>query len=156
MEHVKTTCGCGKAGASVYAMPSARFRCHCTICQRVYASNFSDVLVFRRGQAKLADAHQIKWTRTKTVTPLVRALCIHCNEPVLAHFYGIISFMPARALPDTPLPAVDMDIYYDTRVSDIQDDIPKSSGLIGAYAGLTVPFLKALVAKNRAVPANHV
>lgn len=133
------------------AMPSARFRCHCTICQRIYASSFSDVVVFRRGQLRPVDPDQIKWTRTKTVTPLARGLCIHCNEPVLAHFYGALSFTPARALSGLTLPKVDRDIYYETRAEDLSDETPKSSGLIGAYAGLTLPFLKTLVSPGRAV-----
>lgn len=142
-------CGCGKAAVTVTTMPSARFRCHCTICQKVYASSFSDVLVFRRSQLKPVDRDQIKWTRTKSVSPLRRGLCIHCNEPVLAHFYGILAFMPARALPEKSLPKVSMDIYYDTRVSDVLDEVPKSSGLISAYAGLTIPFLKVLLTPGR-------
>ncbi len=126
-------------------MPSARFRCHCTICQKVYSSSFSDVVVFRRGQVKPFDANQIKWTRAKKITPLVRGLCVHCNEPVLAYFYGILAFMPARGLPDKLQPRVSRDIYYETRVSDVLDEVPKSSGLINAYAGLSIPFLKVLL-----------
>ena len=149
MKNDIATCGCSKAEVIVKAMPSIRFRCHCTICQNVYASGFSDVIVFRRGQVKLADSDQIKWTRTKSVTPLRRGLCVHCNEPVLAHFYGILAFIPARTLPEMSLPRVSKDIYYDTRTSDVLDDVPKSSGLIAAYAGLTIPFLKVLLSPGR-------
>ena len=153
MKNDIATCGCGKAEVTVKAMPSNRFRCHCTICQNVYASGFSDVIVFRRGQVKPADRDQIKWTRTKSVTPLRRGLCVHCNEPILAHFYGILAFMPARTLPEMSLPKVSKDIYYDTRISDVLDDVPKSSGLIAAYAGLTIPFLKVLLSPGRPMPA---
>ena len=51
------------------------------------------------------------------------------------------------------LPKVSKDIYYDTRISDVLDDVPKSSGLIAAYAGLTVPFLKVLLSPGRPLPA---
>ncbi len=153
MKNNIATCGCGRATVTVKAVPSMRFRCHCTICQNIYASNFSDVIVFRRGQVKPADRDQIKWTRTKPVTPLRRGLCVHCNEPVLAHFYGILAFMPARTLPEKLLPPVSKDIYYDTRISEILDDVPKSSGLIAAYGGLTIPFLKVLFSPGRPLPA---
>jgi len=149
MKNHEATCSCGKAGVTVLAAPSARFRCHCTICQRVYADNFSDVLVFRRGQLKLIDETQVNWTRTKKVTPLTRALCVHCDAPVMAHFYGLLAFMPKRALADELAPDVSMDIYYDTRVKELLDDVPKSSGLIGAYAGLSLPFLKVLFRPSR-------
>lgn len=153
MTNRHATCTCGKAGVTLSAAPSARFRCHCTICQRVYASDFSDVLEFRRGQLKLIDQDQVKWTRTKKVTPLTRALCVHCKAPVMAHFYGLLAFMPNRALADEDVaPEVNMDIYYDTRVSDILDEVPKSSGLIGAYLGLALPFAKVLVGPRRALP----
>jgi hypothetical protein len=81
------------------------------------------VVVFRRGQVKPFDASQIKWTRTKKITPLARGLCIHCNEPVLAYFYGILAFMPARAFPEISLPEVSRDIYYETRVSDVLGEV---------------------------------
>ncbi|MGK7651965.1 GFA family protein [Roseovarius sp. B08] len=153
MKNDIATCGCGKAQVTVTAMPSSRFRCHCTICQNVYASGFADVLVFRRGQVKPVDWDQIKWTRTKSVTPLRRGLCIRCNEPVIAHFYGILAFMPARTLPEMSLPKISKDIYYDTRISAVLDDVPKSSGLIAAYASLTIPFLKVLLSPGRPLPA---
>lgn len=149
MKNEIATCGCGKAEVTVKVMPSTRFRCHCTICQNVYASGFSDVLVFRRGQVKPVDSEQIKWTRTKSVTPLRRGLCVHCNEPILAHFYGILAILPARSLPEMSLPKVSKDIYYDTRIGDVLDNVPKSSGLIAAYAGLTIPFLKVLLSPGR-------
>lgn len=153
MKNDIATCGCGKAEVTVKTTPSTRFRCHCTICQNVYSSGFSDVIVFRRGQVKPVDRDQIKWTRTKSVTPLRRGLCVHCNEPVIAHFYGILTFMPARTMPEMALPKVSRDIYYDTRTSDVLDNVPKSSGLIAAYAGLTIPFLKVLLSPGRTLPA---
>ncbi|SHH33386.1 hypothetical protein SAMN05444003_2851 [Cognatiyoonia sediminum] len=61
--------------------------------------------------------------------------------------------MPAQTLPEMSLPKVSKDIYYDTRVSEILDDVPKSSGLIAAYAVLTIPFLKVLFSPGRPLPA---
>lgn len=61
--------------------------------------------------------------------------------------------MPARTLPEKLLPPVSKDIYYDTRISEILDDVPKSSGLIAAYGGLTIPFLKVLFSPGRPLPA---
>ena len=152
MEKVRAHCNCGKAGVTLSAMPSTRFRCHCTICQKVYGSGFSDVVVFRRGQVKPSDPSQIKWTHSKKITPLARGLCIHCNEPVLAYFYGILAFMPARLLPEISLPEVSRDIYYETRISDVLDEVPKSSGLIAAYAGLSIPFLKVMLNRGHTLP----
>lgn len=152
MEPTRAQCTCGKAGVTVSALPHARFRCHCTLCQKVYADSFSDVAVFRRGQVTLLDARQIKWTRTKTITPLARGLCRHCNAPVLAYFYGILVFLPARILPQSSLPEVSRDIYYATRTGDLPDDVPKSSGLIAAYAGLSLPFLKVLLSRGPPQP----
>ena len=71
----------------------------------------------------------------------------------MAHFYGIMTFAPARILSALPLPVVSRDMYYDTRMDDVLDTVPKSAGLIKAYAGLTLPFLKVLLSPGRAVPA---
>ncbi len=144
-----SVCDCGRVGVDVTSAPSVRFRCHCSICQSVYASAFSDVLVFRRGQVRAIEPTGLKWTRTKTVTPLVRGLCTECNGPVLAHFYGLLSFVPAGAITDLKIPPVAQDIYYGTRRADLTDHVPKTDSLLGAYARLTLPFLKTLALPAR-------
>jgi hypothetical protein len=149
MEQPHSQCRCGKAQVTLSALPSARFRCHCTICQSVYAADFADVAVFRRGQVTPRAPRQIKWIRIKSITPLRRGLCRDCNDPVLAYFYGILAFMPTRTLPAIALPPVNRDIYTATRTSAVVDDVPKSSSLISAYAGLSLPFLKVLLSRGR-------
>ena len=148
-----TTCGCGRPGAHLTAGPSVRFRCHCTICQRVYQSDFSDVLVFRRGQVRAAEPNRLRWTQTKTLTPLTRALCTDCDLPVMAHFYGVLSFVPTRSATALDLRPVDQDIYYDTRTADLADQVPKSAGPVAAYMRLALPFLRAVALPGPSIKA---
>ena len=132
-------------------MPKVRFRCHCTICQNVYKAAYADVLVFRRGQVQLADKSKIKWIHTKRPSPLVRGLCKACDGPVLGHFYGALSFVPARTVSGLELPSVDRDIYYRTRTENLNDDVPKCEGVLASYAGLTMPFLAVLMSPGHPI-----
>ena len=151
MKKITTSCDCGKANARFSVMPKVRFRCHCTKCQSVYKSAYADALVFRRGQVQIADKEQIKWIRTARPSPLIRGLCKTCDEPVLAHFYGALSMVPARSVSELELPPIDCDVYYRTRSGDINDGVPKYEGALATYAGLTMPFLGVLLSSGRLV-----
>ncbi len=151
MKKIATSCDCGKAHARFSVMPKVRFRCHCTKCQGVYKSPYADALVFRRGQVQIADKDQIKWVHTMRPSPLIRGLCKTCDAPVLAHFLGALSIVPALSVSELELPAVDCDIYYRTRTKDLNDDVPKYEGVLATYAGLTMPFLGVLLSPGRFV-----
>ncbi|WP_353890416.1 GFA family protein [uncultured Aliiroseovarius sp.] len=151
MTDFETRCKCGQTTARFSIKPRARFRCHCTKCQSVYKSSYADALVFRRGQVRIDDSDKIKWVHTKRPSPLIRGLCKTCDAPVLAHFFGALSMVPALSVSGLELPPVNCDIYYRTRTKDIDDDVPKYAGAMATYAGLTMPFLGVLLATGRSV-----
>lgn len=151
MTKITINCGCGQAGTVVSVSPRVRFRCHCTKCQTVYKSAYADALVFRRGQVRAADPDKIKWIRTMRPSPLIRGLCCSCDQPVLSHLYGALSIIPAQTATELELPPIDCDIYYRTRTEDLNDNIPKSDGVLAAYIALAIPFVRVLASPGRSV-----
>lgn len=128
-----------------------RFRCHCTKCQEVYQAPFSDGLVFRRGQVSLIDPGSVKWIKTLRPSPLYRGICASCDRPVLAHLYGLLSIVPAHTVHDLELPEVSRDLYYGTRVADLDDGLPKHETALSTYLGCAFPFTGVLMARGKAV-----
>jgi hypothetical protein len=62
-----------------------------------------------------------------------RGLCPSCEEPVAADLRPLplmgLALVPSRNFADsTHLPPPQAHIYYDTRVEDAVDDLPKASG----------------------------
>ncbi len=151
MTEIETRCDCGQANALFSVKPRARFRCHCTKCQSVYNSAYADALVFRRGPVRIADKDKIKCVQTARPSPLIRGLCKTCDGPVLAHFSGALSMVPALSVSGLELPPANCDIYYRTRTKDINDVVPKYEGALTTYAGLTMPFLGVLLSSGRSV-----
>ncbi len=151
MKTVTTKCSCGKAGTVVSVSPRTRFRCHCTKCQSVYKSAYADALVFRRGQVQLIDYEAIDWIRTMKPSPLIRGLCRSCEQPVLAHLYGVFSIVPSRTASDLDLPQIECDVFYGTRAADLNDEVPKYVNALTTYMGLTVPFTKVLLMPGRSL-----
>ncbi|MBO9410457.1 MULTISPECIES: GFA family protein [unclassified Ruegeria] len=149
MTQIQTSCSCGQTQVIVKAAPRVRFRCHCTKCQSVYQAPYADALLLRRGQARLADPSTIKWIHTKSPSPLSRGLCKSCGDPMLAYLFGALSVVPARTAQQMELPPVDCDIYYGTRVEDQLDDVPKYSGAVSTYLGLTLPLTRVLALPGR-------
>lgn len=129
--------------------PRMRFRCHCTKCQAVYQDAYSDALVFRRGQVRPVDPDRVKWIRTMRPSPLIRGLCKSCEQPVLAHLYGALSIVPTATVSGIEPPPVSRDLYYRTRVADIEDGIPKYESALATYVGCTLPFAGVLLSPGR-------
>ncbi|WP_176237735.1 GFA family protein [Roseovarius aestuarii] len=151
MTEIIASCGCRQAGTILSATPRVRFRCHCTKCQAVYRAPYADALVLRRGQARPANQGMIKWVRTKRPSPLVRGLCSKCNEPVLAYLYGVLTIIPTRTVSGLKKPPIDCDIYYRTRASNLDDEIPKHDGMLSSHIALALPLTRVLAMPGRKV-----
>jgi hypothetical protein len=76
-----------------------------------------------------------------------------CGNPV-ASFLGpapmALAFVPSQNFPQpSELPAPDGHIFYDRRVADVADSIPKVSGYWASEARVTRSILAALFGRKR-------
>jgi hypothetical protein len=148
-------CLCGASRFAVHGRPIGRFFCHCTICQRVYRKPFADVTYFRAESVTLPDSRAIEFRRHRPPPAMRRGICGKCGNPVVS-LLGFprslaLAFVPSRNFPRAvELPALDAHIFYDRRVADIADAVPKVSGYWASEAHVTRSLLARLFGRKRA------
>jgi len=150
-------CAClgGESRFTVAAEPIGRFFCHCTICQRVYRKPFADVTYFWAGSVTLPDNQPIEFRRYRPPPALRRGICAICGNPVVAFLRlapGLtIAFVPSQNFPrPAELPAPECHIFYDRRVADIADAVPKLEGYWASEAHVTRTVFGGLFRRRRA------
>ncbi|MBV8797542.1 MAG: GFA family protein [Hyphomicrobiales bacterium] len=148
-------CLCGASRFAVHGRPIGRFFCHCTICQKAYRKPFADVTYFRAVSVTLPDRLPIAFRRHRPPPALRRGTCAKCGNPVVS-LLGFprslaLAFVPSQNFPEAAeLPAPDAHIFYDCRVGDIADDVPKVSGYWASEADVTRSILAGLFGRKRA------
>jgi hypothetical protein len=148
-------CLCGASRFSVDGDPIGRFFCHCTICRKAYGKPFADVTYFRAESVTLPNSRAIEFRRHRPPPAMRRGACAKCGNPVVS-LLGFprslaLAFVPSQNFPQAAeLPAPDAHIFYDRRVGDIADAVPKVSGYWASEAHVTWSLLGALFGRKRA------
>jgi len=142
-------CPCGECVLEIEQMPSVRFLCHCNICQSVYPGDYADATVIRADKVKVKTPENIVYKQLKEPPALNRGICKSCNHPVVGFMKGQrspeLAFLPSAVLPeraDKPRPL--RHVFYETRVADINDSLPKTSGTFKSQMSLMLPFIRVL------------
>jgi hypothetical protein len=122
-------------------------------CQTAYGKPFADVTYFSARSVALPAGQPVEFRRHRTPPALRRGKCTKCGNPV-ASFLGpalmALAFVPSQNFPKpSELPAPDSHIFYDRRVADIADTIPKVGGYLASEARVTRSILAALFGGKR-------
>jgi len=129
----RCACACGASGTHIHGASVARFLCHCTICQSLYKEPWADVMVFRANAITLPESHKLAFRRYRSLPALNRGVCTACGSPVIALTPGPsaigLAFVPSRTFENpSELPPPTQHIFYDSRIADVDDPLPKISG----------------------------
>jgi hypothetical protein len=148
-------CLCGASRFTVAGKPIGRFFCHCTICQKVYGKPFADATYFWANSISLPDDQPIEFRRYRPPPALRRGICTKCRNPAIAFMSVVptltVAFIPSQNFPrPSELPAPDRRIFYDRRVADINDAVPKLSGYWASEAYVTRSIFGNLFRRKRA------
>ena len=148
-------CLCGASRFTVAGEPIGRFFCHCTICQKVYRKPFADVTYFWADSVALPDNQPIEFRRYRPPPALRRGVCAKCDNPALSFLGAVrsltVAFVPSQNFPrPAELPAPDRHIFYDRRVADIADAVPKLGGYWASEAHITRTIFGGLFRRKRA------
>jgi hypothetical protein len=147
-------CLCGAARLTVTGNPIGRFCCHCAICQKAYGNPFADVTYFWAQSVRLPANQSIEFRRHRAPPAMRRGRCAKCGNPVvnLLRLAPLtLAFIPSQNFPrPAELPAPDRHIFYDRRVADIADSVPKLSGYWASEAYVTRSILASLFGRRRA------
>jgi hypothetical protein len=147
-------CLCGASRFTVAGPPIRRFFCHCTICQRAYRKPFADVTYFSAPSVTLPANQPVEFRRHRAPPALRRGRCAKCGNPVVSLLgfpRGLaVAFVPSQNFPEAAeLPAPDAHIFYDRRVGDIADAVPKVSGYWASEVHVTRSLLGSLFGRKR-------
>jgi hypothetical protein len=148
-------CPCGASRFSVSGTPIGRFFCHCKICQRVYGRPFADVTYLWAKAIALPANQPIEFRRYRPPPALRRGICTKCDNPAVAFMRLVpglsVAFVPSQNFPrPTELPAPGRHIFYDRRVADIADSVPKLGGYWASEAYITRTVFADLLGQRHA------
>lgn len=133
------SCSCGAVHVQVRGALT-RFFCHCTICQRVTGEPFGEPVFTYRWQLDVDDPSRLSWKRHRwTPINLSRGTCRTCGDLVVEHLAASPLSVVASTVWKAPerLPASRGHVFYETRVADIDDDLPKRSGYFSSELAIT-------------------
>jgi hypothetical protein len=148
-------CRCAASRFTVHGNPIGRFFCHCTTCQKAYGKPFADVTYFRAVSVTLPDSQPIAFRRHRPPPAMRRGNCAKCRNPVVS-LLGFpramaFAFVPSQNFPRAAeLPAASGHIFYDRRVADVEDDLPKVSGYWASEGCVTRSLFRGLFGGKRA------
>ncbi len=147
------SCPCGATTLTTHAPPRFRMLCHCTICQRFNSAPFADVLVYRARDVALPEAGSVAFSTWKPPPNVQRGQCANCGAAAIETFHmpllPKLTMVPRAMHPsDAELPAPVAHFFYETRVDDADDALPKYQRFLPSQFA----FLKALIKARRSRP----
>ena len=128
--------------------PLLRAYCHCTICQAFNQASFADITVFRANDVDMPDKSSVDYATYRMPPAIQRGKCIHCGHPAI-EYLNLSPLMKLVIVPSINIgdhdyvPQPSMHIFYDKRMVEAKDDLPKYKG----YAKSQFGFGKKLVSQ---------
>ncbi|MEE4659726.1 MAG: GFA family protein [Halieaceae bacterium] len=128
-------CSCKEVEFSALKPPRVRLLCHCSICQRYNQADYSDMLVYARGDVALPHLPSVSFDTYKPPPNVQRGKCRRCGNPAIELFNSILLpdlVMVPVAMAEDPgdLPAPSAHLFYERRVADIEDNLPRFCGFL--------------------------
>ncbi len=151
---IRCECPCGAVKLTLRRSPIARWHCHCTICHAVYRKPYSDETIVWARDVEIKGLDHIEFKRYRPPPAASRGICRQCGSPVVA-FFSMTSLMRIAVVPShlyvdqTDLPPSRAHVFYETRVRDIGDELPKHSGYMASQFAALRLILGGVAAQTR-------
>ena len=127
--HLHGSCSCGAFSFATRKIPSARFVCHCLFCQAFTGQPYSDVSVLASRDVEAEGMERLSYRKYRLPPNLNRGRCRTCDKPAIETMGAWslkLMFIPsANFVEQDLLPPVRMHVFYNRRVVDVADDLPK-------------------------------
>ena len=150
-EYSVCQCPCGATQLPLKRAPLSRFRCHCLVCQHVYNKPFGSPTVLWHHDLGEVNRDQIVFTVQRRFPFRIDCgTCASCQAPVLG-FSRILPFLSLAYIPESmysdceQLPPVAGHLFYEHRVNDVEDALPKCSGLLASEWGVARFVLRGVL-----------
>ncbi len=130
-------CSCGHTVFEVNGSPKLRIICHCTICQKYNAASHADVVVYKSSQVSQPPVNVVDFETYKRPPNVQRGQCSKCQQAVIEVFsfplMPKLTMVPADMfVDDASLPKPCAHMFYERRVSDVEDELPKHNGFMSS------------------------
>lgn len=142
---------CGASRLTLTQAPTARFFCHCEICQEVYGKPYSDATVVNAATVTISPDSPIIYKNYWS--GLQRGVCSECQQPVVG-LLAIAPFIKAAFIPTIVLgerfsaPKASAHIFYHRHLDPVIDDIPKINGFVKSELRAASIVLSGLYGKT--------
>ncbi len=128
-------CECGQVQFNVTGTPLMRGFCHCTICQAFNEAPFADITLFRPADVIMPDDTAVEFRAYRPPPAVQRGKCRQCGKPAIEkmHIFPLPKaiIVPSQNIRDDALlPEPSMHVFYNSRVAEVDDDLPKYSGYL--------------------------
>ena len=149
-------CSCGEMKFNVSGEPLLRAFCHCTICQAFNQAPYADITLFRSRDVIMPKEGSVEFKAYKFPPLIHRGKCVSCGKAAIEYLQAFpmskIIIVPSNNIDDkTFIPEPSVHIFYDTRVSDIQDELPKYSGYLKSQLALGHKLMASLLRTGKNV-----
>ena len=129
--HLHGSCSCGTFSFETTKAPAGRFICHCLFCQDFTGEAFSDVSVLRVQNIQMKGTDALIHKKYRLPPNLNRSRCATCGKPAMETMGAgpvKLVFVPSKNFVEqTLLPPVSRHVFYNRRVADFADNLPKYS-----------------------------
>jgi hypothetical protein len=125
------SCDCGSVKLKMQGEPKVRGFCHCEDCRDLLKIPYHSVTAWESDQVSFASGEHEAATFQHPTKRMQRIYCKHCGETLFntnAMGWRIISQLLIRKCYDDELPeelTSKMHFFYDRRIVDIDDSLPK-------------------------------
>ena len=152
-EHYNCQCSCGEVKFAVHGRPLFRAFCHCTICQAFNGAPYADITLFRARDVAMPNPEIVEYKTYRPPPAVQRGVCVSCGRPAV-EFMDIfpmpkLVIIPSANIRDAALvPDPALHIFYNSRVSDIGDDLPKHNGYWGSQLAFGHKLIGAILGRK--------
>lgn len=148
--NLNSHCECGEARFNVSGKPLMRAFCHCTICQTFNQAAYSDITLFRARDVVVPKKDSVKFKAYASPKVLQRGKCSSCEKAAIEYLelplMPKLFVVPTNNIGDKVLiPEPSMHVFYDARVADIQDDLPKHSGYLKSQLAFSHKLMTSFI-----------
>ena len=142
-------CPCGSVSFRITGRPLLRAFCHCNTCREFNGTDVADVTVFRAADVVVENESGVDYRAYQRPALARRGKCTSCERPAVERAsipFGLdIVILPSENVRrEVLLPAPSMHIFYDRRVADAADDLPKRGGFITSQTSFMLGLFKGL------------
>ncbi|MDC0661396.1 GFA family protein [Marinobacter sp. SS21] len=153
-DSLNAQCPCASTQFSLQGKALMRGFCHCTICQAFNQSGYADITVFRAKDVTKPDPALVDFKSYRSPPVLQRGKCSHCHKPAIEYFHlfpmpELVIVPTANILDSALIPEPSLHIFYNRRVEDIQDNLPKYSGYLRSQLAFGQQLVMALWRRGR-------